>query len=365
MTLHDFVQKNVPIGGRTTLELGGTASYYVQANSKEEIIGAAQAAHFFNVPILPLGWGSNILVGDGQIPGLVLQVKNKGISVEKKGQKILYRVQAGEDFDHFVEQTTTQNIFGIECLSGIPGTCGATPFQNVGAYGQEVSQTICSVEVLELSSLKVLNLSAQECEFNYRTSLFRKKLGQYIILSVLFELSHEPSFVLYPELQRLIDERYTKSSLKSHQIRSLVLELRKKKSMVYDPKDENHRSVGSFFTNPVLTKKQFEEIVATCFKKNLIAQEEQVPYYQVGTDYKIPAAWLIEKAGFYKGFKIGSIGISSRHALCLVHHGQGTTNELVKFAHLIQEKVLSVLGIFLTPEPIVWSSELHGATHQI
>ena len=338
------VQENVPLADFTTLKIGGEARYFVQACDEVEVHGALEFAEQNDLNVFILGGGSNVLIADEGFDGLVLQIVLKGISVSREKDNIFFvEAQAGEDWDEFVKFCVEKNLQGVECLSGIPGFIGGTPVQNVGAYGQEVSETIVSVKVLERASGKIFELTSRECGFAYRTSIFNTtKKNQFVVLAVTFALkpNGKPKIV-YKDLQKYFGEK--KPTLQ--ETRKAVLEIRRAKSMVIDREDVNSRSAGSFFKNPIVETERFEEI---CEKFG-----GSIPSYSIDKNtVKIPAAWLIEHSGFQKGYRKENVGISTRHTLAIVNLGNASANDVFAFKNEIQEKVREHFGIMLIPEPV-------------
>lgn len=331
----------------TTIQLGGNAKEYISCENDEDIVAALSHAQEKNMRVHVLGGGSNSIFADAGFDGLVIHIETKGITMKQIENDVLLTAQAGEDWDTVVQYAISHNLTGIECLSGIPGSCGGTPFQNVGAYGQEVAQTIFAVDAIDRGSLQAIRFTNAECNFGYRTSRFKEKdLNKYIITSVTFHLiPNAAPNIRYGELSSLVSET---SSLE--EVREAVLQLRKKKSMLVDSTDPNSISCGSFFTNPIILKKQLEEI-----QENT---QEQIPFYDLPAEalgvgwVKLSAAWLVEHAGFSKGTIRGRVGISQNHSLALINKG-GTTQELLHFAKEIQEKVEKQFGIALVLEPLV------------
>ncbi len=352
MTEKIAIQENVALAPLTTMQVGGAARFFVEARTEDEIISALNFAKTQNLPTFILGGGSNLLVSDAGFNGLVLKIALRGIEFRQTGTDVFVTSAAGEDWDSLVEICVEQNLAGIECLSGIPGTVGATPVQNVGAYGQEVSETIVSVRVLDRANSETKNLTNLECGFAYRTSIFNTTAkNRFIVLSVTFklELSGEP-FVHYADLQRFFAGKITRSL---SEVRAAVLQIRAAKSMVILPTDENRRSAGSFFKNPIVSNEQFAEIKDTAQRLEFINTSNDVPHYPAGDGkFKIPAAWLIEKSGFSKGFGRGHVGISTNHTLALINRGNAAACEIVEFAAEIQVQVKKVFGVELQPEPI-------------
>ena len=312
----------------TTLGLGGPARAFVTATTEDELIEAVQAVG--DEPVLILGGGSNLVVADEGFPGTVIHVATKGFTVQGK----TVTVAAGEGWDSIVERTIAADLSGLECLSGIPGLAGATPIQNVGAYGQEVSDTITGVRVFDRQKSQSLFFHKDACNFAYRTSVFRGA-DRYVVLDVTFELATAPQPIRYPELAAAAGAAPSLSS-----IREAVLALRRRKGMVIDPADPDSKSAGSFFTNPIV-----DPTVAP----------DGAPRFDAGNGMvKVPAAWLIEQAGFGKGYP-GPDGtrISTKHTLALVNAGDATTAGLLKLAREIRDGVHAAFGITLHPEPLL------------
>ncbi|MEK7499759.1 MAG: UDP-N-acetylmuramate dehydrogenase, partial [Patescibacteria group bacterium] len=315
---------------------------YISCKTNQDIIDALISAKEKNLRVHVLGGGSNSIFADEGFDGLVIHIQTKGITTQKDGDAVLLTAQAGEQWDNVVQYAIAHSLTGIECLSGIPGSCGGTPFQNVGAYGQEVAQTIFYVDAIDRDSRQKVRFTNEECLFGYRTSRFKvQDFNKYIITSVTFRLipNGAPN-IRYGELSALVSQSST-----LQEVRDAVLSLRKKKSMLVDPADPNSISCGSFFTNPIIPKKQLEEIQATV--------EEKIPFYEAGGDLvKLSAAWLVEHAGFGKGTTRGRVGISANHSLALINKG-GTTAELLAFAQEIQQAVKDKFDITLVLEPLV------------
>lgn len=346
------IQEDVELAPLTTLNIGGRARYFVKAKTAEEAAAAVSFAAGRGLELFVLGGGSNVLVSDRGFNGFVLQAALSGIS-DAEGtmdsstpRQILVTAQAGEEWDKFVEYCVGRNLAGVECLSGIPGWVGGTPVQNVGAYGQEVSETIVSVRCLDLKTGEMVDLSARECGFSYRRSIFNSTHRDwYLVLSVTFRLLEggDPKLV-YPELQRSVEGGAKVPTLSD--ARNAVLSIRRSKSMVIDPSDPNSRSAGSFFKNPIVDREKLAMI-------NRLLHGESAPFFDAGGEMvKIPAAWLIERAGFGKGFIHGNAGISSKHSLALINRGGATAAELVSLKDMIIDAVERSFGIELTPEPV-------------
>jgi UDP-N-acetylmuramate dehydrogenase len=334
------IQENVPLAPLTTLRVGGPARLFAVAKTEDDVAEAFEYARSHDDPVFVLGGGSNILVSDTGFDGLAIQIALKGI----KADGPLLTAAAGEDWDHFVESCIEQQLAGVECLSGIPGFVGGTPVQNVGAYGQEVSETIVSVRCFDRETNEFVDISNNQCKFEYRKSIFNSsELDRYVVLSVTYKL--EPggaAKIAYKDLREIVDGQ--NPTLK--QVREAVLKIRRSKSMVIDANDANSRSAGSFFKNPIVPKVKVDEIV----EKFLIPN---VPNFRVNdTEVKIPAAWLIENAGFSKGFVYGNAGISSNHSLAIINRGGANANEIIELKNMIQTAVREKFGIELQPEPI-------------
>jgi UDP-N-acetylmuramate dehydrogenase len=287
--------------------------------------------------------GSNIIFADEGFDGVVLNVALRGFREEESRDNAVLTVAAGEPWDSVVVRAAEKGWGGIECLSGIPGSTGGTPVQNVGAYGQEVGETLTSVRALDRRTLTEREFSRDECGFGYRVSRFKgSDAGLFIITEVRFRLTRnlEPE-VRYAELARELDSIKT-GRLTPADVRAAVIALRRKKSMVADAADENSRSVGSFFTNPVVTKTFLEEKL----------KGVPIPAYPAPGGIKLSAAWLVEHAGFAKGFRKGGAGISEHHALAIVNRG-GRTRDVMALAGEIEQEVERKFGIRLAREPVV------------
>ena len=352
MTENIALQENIQLAPLTTMQVGGAARFFIEARTEDEIIRALDFAKARSLPVFILGGGSNLLVSDAGFKGLVIKIALQGIEFRQTETDVFVTSAAGEDWDEFVEICVEQNLAGIECLSGIPGTVGATPVQNVGAYGQEVAETIVSVLVLDRADSEIKNLTNPECGFAYRTSIFNTTAkNHFIVLTVTFKLklNGEPT-VRYADLQRLLAGKPNRSL---REVRAAVLQIRAAKSMIILPTDENRRSAGSFFKNPVVNSEHFVAIKDTAQRLGLINGSDDVPHFGAGIgNLKIPAAWLIEKSGFNKGFERGRVGISTNHTLALINRGDATASEIVKFAAEIQAQVKKVFAVELQPEPI-------------
>lgn len=332
---------NVSLAALTTLELGGPARWLVEASGDEDVREAWNFARASHLPLVPVGGGSNVLVPDAGIAAVVLLMRTRGVSVRFEGSQVLLEVEAGESFDGLVERTVREGWQGLECLSGIPGLVGATPVQNVGAYGQEVADTLTSVEVFDTVTGTVRTLQHADCGFSYRDSVL-KRTGRSVVLRVRFRLQRGGLPALrHGELSTALGGAPTDLG----QVRESVLCLRRSKSMVLDAADPNRRSVGSFFTNPIV-----EASVAARVRE----QWPKAPAWpQADGRVKLAAGWLIENAGIAKGTTRGAVGVSTRHALALVHHGGGTTADLLALAAEVVAQVEARFGVRLEREAVL------------
>lgn len=343
-----MVQENIPLAPFTTLKVGGKARFFVSAETEEDVIGGISFAEKYGCKIFILGGGSNVLIADEGFDGLVMQINLKGIKVTAQNDgKTLVTAQAGEDWDDFVALCVNKNLQGIECLSGIPGFVGGTPVQNVGAYGQEVSETIVAVRVFDRKTKQFLEMTNAECGFDYRKSVFNSTLvDRFIVLSVTFALTKNGApKIVYKDLLNFFGTK--KPSLA--ETRETVRHIRRQKAMLVRQGDADANSVGSFFKNPVVSGEEFARIVkiARTFKL------ENVPSFPFDDkNVKIPAAWLIEHSGFQKGFAKGNAGVSTRHTLALINRGNATAKEILALKNDIQAAVKNKFGVELVVEPV-------------
>jgi UDP-N-acetylmuramate dehydrogenase len=394
------ILQNIPLAPLTTLGIGGPARYFVEVRTADDAREAALWSREYGHPLFILGGGSNLVIADEGWPGVAARMAIAGIERRRAGGEILYDAGAGGDWDEFVERAVAEECAGVECLSGIPGTVGGTPVQNVGAYGQEVSETIRSVQALDLSTLEFVSLENGACGFGYRGSRFnRADRGRYMILRVVFGLRPGAAPCL----------RY--ADLKAHfgggarpslaQVRQAVLEIRRRKAMVVEEAEPDSRSAGSFFKNPLITREHYRQIVERYEAKGPFAASAQpdqsarqiskecpppeqqqkrpspgtpaltglrVPCFEItpataktavagdpgaGDGWvKLPAAWLVEQAGVHRGFQLGRVAVSRKHALALVNRGGATAADLLKLMKLIQAKVREAFAIELEAEPV-------------
>ncbi len=347
----------VPLSDYTTLRLGGPAARFAEAAAEDEIIAVARAADLAGERLLVLGGGSNLVVADEGFPGTVLRISGGGTRVTNGDDGVRVVAAAGVSWDQIVQWSVAEQLPGLECLAGIPGLAGATPIQNVGAYGQEVSTVIESVRVYDRASAAVATLTGAECGFGYRTSLFKRAragaTGRYIVLSVTFLLERGPLSepIRYPELARSLGVALGERA-PMRQVSQAVIGLRRGKGMVLDPADPDTRSAGSFFTNPVLDARQFARLEQAAVGRGIAGG---VPHFPAGPGLvKVPAAWLIERAGFGKGYPAGGAArISSKHTLALTNSGGAGTSELIALARQITLGVRSAFGVELANEPVL------------
>jgi UDP-N-acetylmuramate dehydrogenase len=333
----------VELSALTTLRLGGPARRVVEARGEEELVEGVRAADAAGEPLLVLAGGSNVVVADEGFGGTVVRVLTRG--AEREDGRL--RVAAGEPWDELVAAAVADGLAGVECLAGIPGSAGATPIQNVGAYGQEVAETITSVRVLDRRDGAVSELAPQECGFSYRSSAFKRTPGRWVVLSVSFALdSAELSRpVRYAELARTLGvEVGARAPLAD--VREAVLGLRRGKGMVLDAGDPDTVSAGSFFTNPILEAAALERVAAA-------AGAAPPAWPEPDGRVKTSAAWLIERAGFRRGYgDPHGIAISSKHVLALTNRGAGTADQLLALAREIAASVRGRFGVELVPEPV-------------
>jgi UDP-N-acetylmuramate dehydrogenase len=345
--------RQVPLAPYTTLGLGGPAAAFIEPGTEAELADAVRAADGRGEPLLVLGGGSNVVVADEGFPGLVVRVATRGVTAgadpDGPDGAVRLTVAAGESWDDVVAHCVAENLAGLECLSGIPGLAGATPIQNVGAYGQEVAATIVSVRAWDRDRAAMAEIPAADCGFGYRTSRF-KHHGRHVVLAVTFRLAPGPlsAPVRYPDLAAELGVA-PGDRVPLAEARSAVLKVRARKGMVLDAGDPDTRSAGSFFTNPILGEAAFQRLDH--------GHDGPVPHYPAGPgQVKVPAAWLIEQAGFGKGHTgpgPAPARISSKHTLALVNPGHASTAGLLALAHQIQDGVRAAFGVGLDIEPVL------------
>jgi UDP-N-acetylmuramate dehydrogenase len=344
-------QENIPLAPLTTFKVGGPARYFVEAHSEHEVSEAVAYALARKLPLFVLGGGSNLVVSDDGWPGLVLRVSLAGVEFEGDLQKMLFHAGAGENWDSFVALVVSKNCGGIECLSGIPGTVGGTPVQNVGAYGQEVSGTITRVRALEIATGRIVEMSNSDCGFSYRTSIFNTtRRDQYIVLEVSYRLHRNGGpKIEYADVKNFFaSANVEKPTLQ--QVRDAVRSIRQSKAMLLVEGDEDCRSAGSFFKNPIVSPAEADRIQALAEKR---APGKTMPRYPASDgQVKLAAAWLVEQSGFSKGYSMGPVGISRKHTLAIVNRGGATVKDILTLKDAIQKKVFDLWGVTLQPEPV-------------
>ena len=341
------------LADHTTLRLGGPARRFVRAGTEAELIEAVRAADSGGDPLLILGGGSNLVIADQGFDGTVVQVATRGVRRDREPG--LVTVAAGQDWDAVVGWTLAAGLAGLECLSGIPGLAGATPIQNVGAYGQEVSETITQVRTYDRVTGQTCIFPNERCGFGYRTSVFKRDdARRHVVLSVTFRLAEQAASVplRYPELAAALGVA-PGDQVASTEVRSAVIDLRRGKGMVIDAADPDTRSVGSFFVNPVLDGAALAAVEAAA--RGSCGAATRVPRFDAGDGLvKVPAAWLIERAGFGRGYSLGDgARISSKHTLALVNSGSASTAGLMALARQIRDGVRDTFGVSLAPEPVL------------
>jgi UDP-N-acetylmuramate dehydrogenase len=348
------IREQVPLAPLSTLGVGGPARYYARITSEDGVREAVEWARARDLPLLVLGGGSNVVLADEGHPGLVLHLATRGIETGPAADTVEVTAEAGEPWDELVAAAVEHGWAGVECLSGIPGLVGATPIQNVGAYGQEVGETVSAVEALDLRTGRVERLTSAQCGFAYRDSRFKSaERGRFIVLRVTYALRPGgPPAVRYAELARTLEERGLGAPSLA-EVRETVIGLRRRKSMVLDPDDPNARSVGSFFTNPIVPVVVADELETVLRRDGVLREGEHPPRFPAGDGrVKLSAAWLIERAGLAKGYQRGNVGLSSRHSLAIVNRGGAAASEVVALAREVRERVHDRFGVTLVPEPV-------------
>ncbi len=337
------VAGDVPLSPLTTLGVGGAARWYLRATTIDEVVVAHQWSQERGLPLIVIGDGSNLVVADAGVEGLVLQVAIEGVDFDSCGERTVVRLGAGERWDAAVAATVEKGLVGLECLSGIPGSAGATPIQNVGAYGQDVAETIRWVTVFDRQSGAVGRLSGADCQFGYRSSRFKREdAGRFVVCEVFYELRQGSPTVTYPDATKELDRRGILTP-RVADVREAVLAIRRRKGMVVDGSDPDTRSVGSFFMNPVVEVARHAAWAS--------ATGPAPGFTLAGGKVKVPAAWLIEQSGFTRGHAVGAVGLSTKHPLALVNRGGATARDVVAFALQIKQQVIARFGVWLRPEP--------------
>jgi UDP-N-acetylmuramate dehydrogenase len=341
--------EDVPLAERCTLAVGGPARFFVAAGDESGILEALDWSRRRGVALRVLGGGSNLVIDDAGVDALVLQIALRGLTARELDGAVELTAAAGEPWDDLVAHAVARGWAGIECLSGIPGLVGATPIQNVGAYGQEVSETIVAVRAIDGRTREAVTLAPSECGFAYRDSRFKSvEPGRYVIVSVTYRLRPGgPPAVRYADVQHELARRGIGAPALAD-VRDVVLAVRRSKSMVLDPSDPNRRSCGSFFTNPLVSAADAERVVAR-------AGDPTMPRWpQPDGRVKLSAAWLIERAGFRRGEREGPVGLSTRHTLAVVAHDGARAADVLAFARRLRDRVRERFAVTLAFEPVVW-----------
>jgi UDP-N-acetylmuramate dehydrogenase len=330
----------------TTIGIGGPARYFAHVESENDVPDAVEFARDRALPLFVLGGGSNLVIADTGWSGLVMKVGIQGLSVTSDGPSQVFDSGAGVEWDDLVTKAVAENCAGIECLSGIPGSVGGTPVQNVGAYGQEVSETIQTIRAWDLQENRAVTLSNRDCRFRYRESIFNTiARGRYIILRVTFKLVLDGVPTLkYEDLTRYFGDRQPSLG----EVSLAVRRIRLSKGMFIMPGDPDCRSAGSFFKNPVLTALQFQDLSRRAQERGL-----KIPHYPALAEHKkVSAAWLVEHSGFHKGYNLGNAAISQKHSLALVNRGNASAEDILRLKEQIQQCVQQNWGILLETEPV-------------
>jgi UDP-N-acetylmuramate dehydrogenase len=341
-------QTDVALAPWCTMGVGGPARWFIEARTESDVLDALAWARHRDAAVHLLGGGSNVIIADQGFDGVVIKVDIRGVETSRYDRRAVYSVGAGEPWDPFVASTIGASCAGLECLSGIPGLAGGTPVQNVGAYGQDVSATITRVHVVDRETRQSASLSNVDCGFGYRTSRFKRgDANRFVVTRVEFALAPDaPPTIAYADLVTYFEQRgETAPSLDA--VRHATLDIRRRKGMVIEDGNPANRSCGSFFVNPIVTRTEFAALQAT------VGADVAVPHYVVGNDaVKVPAAWLIERAGFTKGHRRGAVGVSPFQAQAIVNHGGAAAADVFALAADIKRAVLQALAIALVPEPV-------------
>ena len=340
-----------------TLGVGGRARWFWHATDAASVREALAWARERQAAVHILGGGSNVVIADEGFDGLVLRIDVRGVSVDTDADGSLVQAGAGEPWDPLVAATVERGLAGLECLSGIPGQVGGTPVQNVGAYGQDVSGTIVAVDVVDRHTLSHVSLSNSDCQFAYRASRFKREdRERFVVTKVAFRLKPGRANVSYADVVSHFD-RIGERDPSLAQVRDAILSIRRRKGMVIEPGNVANRSVGSFFVNPVISKRHFDALVET---------HPELPHYTAGADaVKIPAAWLIEHAGFSKGTRRGAVGVSPLQAQAIVAGDGATARDVLALAGAIKSAVRQTFGIAMVPEPVFVGFPPTAALHDL
>ncbi len=343
-----LIQENVALAPLTTFKVGGPARFFLEAKTIEQVQAGIEFARSQKLLLFVLGGGSNLVISDAGWPGLVLKMAIGGMQESSGDGQVRFELGAGEEWDKFVARAVARNCSGVECLSGIPGSVGGTPVQNVGAYGQEVAEVIESVLVLDLKDMQLHELCREACGFSYRTSIFNSsERGRYVVLRVNYALLLDGApRIAYADLKKHF-AGWTKTPTLAD-AREAVRRIRALKGMLITAGDEDCRSAGSFFKNPILSATQHQELEKRAAFRNL-----QIPSYPaLQSQKKVSAAWLVEHSGFSKGYDGGRVGISRKHALAIVNRGEASAADVIALKEQIQQRVEEIWGVRLEPEPV-------------
>jgi len=346
-----LILENVSLAPFTTLGVGGPARFFTAISDENHIAEALSFARARALPVFTLGGGSNLVISDAGFPGLVLKIEIPGIRQLDTDGRVA--VGAGVEWDVFVKYCVNHNLEGVEALSGIPGTTGGAPVQNIGAYGQEAGETIIAVRAWDTRSDTIIELSRAECEFAYRRSVFNtSRAGRYIVLQTEFLLQpYGQPRVQYAELHKRFA---TDLNPTLSEVRGAVMDIRKSKGMLVTDGDPDSRSAGSFFRNPVVSRDEYATMEQKARDRGIVASSETIPCFDAPEGkIKLAAAWLIEHSGFSKGYTHGRAGISTKHALALINRGGAQASEIVNLMELIRERVMESFGVALHPEPVL------------
>ena len=341
------IREQVPLAPLTTFQVGGPARWFAEARTPQEVLQAVDTARANNWRLFVMGGGSNLVVADAGFHGLVLRVAIPGLDDRMEDGKRVFEAGAGEDWDRFVAHAVARECAGVECMAGIPGTVGGTPVQNVGAYGQEVSDSIVSVQVFDMQRGAIRDLCAEACGFGYRTSIFNtSERGRFVVLKVTYALIPGGTPMLeYADLKKHFAGKNERPSLA--EVREAVRQIRHSKAMLIVEGDPDCRSAGSFFKNPIVDAATDARLLKLAEQRGLTP-----PRFATPEGIKLSAAWLVEQSGFQKGYARGAVGISSKHSLAIVNRGGATAAEILALKDEIQHRVRGTWGIDLHPEPV-------------
>ncbi len=341
-----IIKENYPLKELTTFKIGGPARYFTEVSREREVLEALAFAKGLNLDIFTLGGGSNLLVSDEGFPGLVIHNRITGLDYRRDGDSVVVTANAGHEWDAFTKLCTEHNWQGVECLSGIPGTVGAAPVQNIGAYGQSAESVVEEVRAFDITTGSPAILGSQDCGFRYRQSIFNTAAaGRYIITGVTFRLAAAGrSHITHHDLKQHFSAT---ADITPAQVRDAVLEIRNSKGLLVLDGYDRLNSAGSFFKNPVVSCEIFEQVRKTVQDIGGCANWS---WPQASGEVKISAACLIQTAGFTRGYRRGNVGISPRHTLALINYGNATACEVIAFARQVQERVGEKFGITLKPE---------------